>query len=151
MTGNATEKELSLQIERTFAARRERVFAAWTERDQITRWLCRTSPDSQPEINLLEFDLRPGGSLRMNITNADGKVFKLRCEFREIRKPERLVFTWTWEQEAGFGETLVTVEFHEEGDSTKVVLTHGGFPSEEWKNNHNFGWNGCFDTLAGIL
>jgi hypothetical protein len=41
----------------------------------------------------------------------------------------------------------VTVEFHEEGDRTKVVLTHSGLPSEESRDGHTEGWRACLDNL----
>lgn len=41
--------------------------------------------------------------------------------------------------------TLVTLEFHEQGDSTELVLNHELFPTEDLKEEHNKGWNGCLD------
>jgi uncharacterized protein YndB with AHSA1/START domain len=33
--------EYTLQIRRTFAAPREKVFAAWARREQLEKWMCK--------------------------------------------------------------------------------------------------------------
>ena len=48
-------------------------------------------------------------------------------------------------------ETMVTVEFHAQGASTKVVLTHEGFPNEMARDAHSGGWTGCMECLAATL
>ncbi|HJY87131.1 MAG TPA: SRPBCC family protein [Candidatus Acidoferrales bacterium] len=106
----------------------------------------------------VEFDMRPGGSNRMEIRTADGHLYLLRVTFREIVPPEKLVFTWAWERFSASGqkdeqqeETLVTVEFHERGRFTGVVLTHELFRDAELRDRHHTGWTGCFDMLAKVL
>ena len=72
--------------------------------------------------------------------------------YREVRAPERLVYTWAWESPSPFdGETVVTVEFIDRGDATEVVLTHELFSSEEARDEHEKGWNGVLDQLAKAL
>jgi uncharacterized protein YndB with AHSA1/START domain len=44
--------------------------------------------------------------------------------------------------------TLVTVDFTEEGDGTKVVVVHSGFGGERARDLHVEGWTGCLDNLA---
>jgi uncharacterized protein YndB with AHSA1/START domain len=72
--------------------------------------------------------------------------------YRELRPPERLVFTWTWEDQADFGETLVTVEIRQLGQSqfTEVVLRHE-LLADKWRADHNKGWIACFDLLEKVL
>ena len=52
---------------------------------------------------------------------------------------------------AGSSETLVTVEFFARGNSTEVVLTHATFGTAKDRDDHNRGWNGCFDILARVI
>src|SRR5262249_13958279 len=52
----------------------------------------------------VEFDMRPGGSNRMEIRTADGHLYLLRVTFREIVPPEKLVFTWAWERFSASGQ-----------------------------------------------
>ncbi len=78
-----------------------------------------------------------------------GKVWKLLAEYREVRRPERLIFTWRWENDPALGETLVTVEFRRLGNSnfTEVKLRHEDFPTAQTCKSHEDGWIGCFITL----
>ncbi len=145
-----------LQIRRTFAASRAKVFEAWTQREKLEKWMCRDNPKNSPRY--IEVDVRPGGTNRMEIRTADGHVYLQRVTFREVKPPEKLVFTWAWERFSASGqkdeqqdETLVTVEFHERGNSTEVVLTHELFRDAEQRDRHSVGWNGCFDVLASAL
>ena len=145
-----------LEVRRTFGAPREKVFAAWTEPKQLAQWMCKTSPASNTEY--LELDVRVGGRFRMKNTSPNGDVYMLEGLYREIRSPEKLVFTWQWTKTPAeqreleeTGETLVTVEFVARGNSTEVVLTHEGFATPEIRDRHTHGWNGCFTTLEGVL
>ena len=150
---------IRLQVRRTFAAPRERVFAAWTEPQQLGQWLGKSSPASKAEY--LELEVRTDGRYRMKNTSPNGDIYMLQGIYREVRPPEKLVFTWQWTKTPRsegktpeleeLGETLVTVEFFARGNSTEVVLTHEGFPTPEIRDRHTSGWNGCFNTLEGVL
>ncbi len=118
--------------------------------------MCRDHPNNSTRY--IEFDFRPGGRSRMEIRVPDGHVYRQSVTYREVKPPERLVFTWAWERFSDSGEkveeqdeTLVTVEFLERGNSTEVVLTHELFRDTEQRDRHNKGWNGCFDVLANVL
>jgi uncharacterized protein YndB with AHSA1/START domain len=146
----------SLQVRRTFNAPRERVFAAWTQKEQLERWMCRPRPEIT--VKYREFDLRLGGRHVIEVRLPDGSLYLNSGEYRLIKPPEKLIFTWAWEKfdssQKRIGEmkgTLVTVEFHEHGDTTEVVLTHEGFPDTAARDSHNNGWNGCFERLAEYL
>jgi uncharacterized protein YndB with AHSA1/START domain len=49
---------------------------------------------------------------------------------RTFAAPPDKVYTWAWEEKPAEGETLVTVEFHDRGGRTEVVLIHERFPNE---------------------
>ena len=51
----------------------------------------------------------------------------------------------------GPGETLVTVEFHDVGGATEVVLTHEYFPDTNMRDEHSNGWSGCLEQLAKLV
>ena len=149
MAEKPTGVETTLQIRRTFAAPRQQVFEAWTQPEKLSRWLCRVT--TRHSTKLLEMDVRVGGRYRLEVTNPDGTHVRLSGTDREIQSPERLVFTWQWEGDPDFGETLVTVEFHARGNSTELVLTHERFLNSERRDRHAAGWNGYFDTLKELL
>jgi uncharacterized protein YndB with AHSA1/START domain len=69
--------------------------------------------------------------------------------YREVRPPERLVFTWRWEKvDMNFGESQVTLEFHERGPVTEVTLRHENLPTTEVCEIHRQGWADFFDKFA---
>ncbi len=141
--------ETTLRIQRLFTAPREKVFQAWTEPDKMSKWLGRVTP--QHSTRILEADLRIGGRYRLEVGSPEGALHLLSGSYREVVPPEKLAFTWSWEETPEFGETLVTVEFHARGTFTEVVLTHELFPNKEACDNHTKGWHGCFDALAKFL
>jgi uncharacterized protein YndB with AHSA1/START domain len=145
--------ETSLQIKRTFAAPQQTLFDAWTKPERMKKWFLVGSKNH--ETNIQEVDLRVGGKIRAEAVNkAEGKSFRLLAVFKEIVPIEKLVYSWTWEEGMpGCGESLVTVQFRQLGESnfTEVTLTHERFPNSQVRYNHNKGWNGCFDMLAASL
>src|SRR5450755_1937030 len=115
-----------VQLTRLIPARRDQVFLAWTEPEQLRRWWgpgAFTCPEA-------EVDLRPGGSYRLVMAPTEGDPFVLGGTYREVDPPARLVYTWRWETgpAADGSESLVTVEFRERGAQTELVLTHTDFP-----------------------
>ena len=149
---------LTLEVRRTFSAPREKVFAAWTQREQLEKWMC--ADQGAHKVIHHRQDIRTGGSYLMEIhDSAKKEVYWGQGVYREVTPPEKIVFTWSWTGSAPDGpqlhpdspETLVTVEFFVRGNSTEVVLTHATFTTQKDYNDHNQGWNGCFDVLAKLL
>src|SRR2546425_12488764 len=66
MAEDTTTSETTLQIRRTFAAPRQKVFEAWTQLEKLTTWLCRVT--EQHSTRILEFDARVGGRYRLEVT-----------------------------------------------------------------------------------
>ncbi len=135
----------TLRITRTFAAPREKVFRAWTDPNELKKWwgpVGYASPTA-------EMDLRVGGKYRLGMRRLpEGDSFYLIGIYREVRPPEKLVYTWRWESEPERGETLVTVEFRARSSSTEVVVTHELFPNQKMRDDHDKGWNRCLDWLS---
>jgi uncharacterized protein YndB with AHSA1/START domain len=105
-------------------------------------------------------DIRTGGNYLMEVRDPDkGETYWGHGVYKEVTPPEKIVFTWSWTRDRLEGEnvhpgsetTQVTVEFFARGDSTEVVLTHSGFSSAKLRDEHDRGWNGCFDVLAQTL
>ena len=148
--------ETQLQISRMIMSPRDKVFQAWTKRALLEKWMCRSNPDQRTKY--YELDVRPGGRYRLESVTPAGDLYMLEGTYREIRPPEKLVFTWSWirtpSQKSPIKEneeTLVTVEFFERGKFTEVILTHEKFSNAEIRDRHASGWKGCFDTLDGAL
>ena len=150
--------DCKVQIRRTFAAPREKVFAAWAQREQLEQWMCKD--ESAHTAIHHEQDIRTGGRYLMEVRDPRKKeTYWGRGVYREVKPPEKIVFSWSWTKYAPDGpqlhpdspETQVTVEFFVRGNSTEVVLTHAVFGSAKDRDEHNQGWNGCLDLLAKVL
>jgi uncharacterized protein YndB with AHSA1/START domain len=150
----------TLQIRRTFAAPRDKVFAAWAQCEQLEKWICKDVPSHV--VTHLEQDIRTGGRYQMQVRDTiKGETYLGRGIYREVTPPEKIVFTWAWtktdstsasaELHPGSSETLVTVEFFDRGGSTEIVLTHATFGDAKDRDEHDRGWNGCLDILTAIL
>src|SRR5947209_1933543 len=64
-----------------------------------------------------DMDIRPGGAFRVCMRSPEGTEYWKQGVYREVVEPERLVFTFAWEDAEGKPghETLVTVSFAEQG------------------------------------
>ena len=97
-------------------------------------------------------DLRPGGAWRACIRSADGTDYRMAGVYREVVEPERLVFTFTWEEEGEPGhQTLVTVTFAEQDGKTRLTFHQATFEWVESRDLHRGGWSECFDRLDDYL
>lgn len=139
--------ETTLKLHRTFSAKRESVFRAWTEPEALMQWFV---PNEGAATQIAEVDLRVGGKYRIVVKPSTGELHIATGTYREVKFPEKLVFTWSIEG-SQMGETLVTIEFHDHGDSTELVLTHQLFPTKEERDRHQMGWTGCLDHLMKFL
>jgi uncharacterized protein YndB with AHSA1/START domain len=80
---------------------------------------------------------------------ATGATHTVGGEYREVRRPERLVYSWCWERSDGQPQhtSTVTVEFLAEGERTTIVLEHTGLASAESRDAHREGWIKCLGSL----
>jgi uncharacterized protein YndB with AHSA1/START domain len=144
----STTSPITLQIQRRFPAPREKVFRAWTDPKEISRWF---APSADYTVVVPVLDLRVGGIYCLEMHHKGGDVLRLTGSYREIEPPKKVVFTWRWETNPDAGETLVTIELRDMGPSTDIVLTHEQFPNEAQREQHNQGWEGCLNQLVTIL
>jgi uncharacterized protein YndB with AHSA1/START domain len=137
-----------LVLTRDIAAPRERVFAAWTDARQASRWWA--PQDFTPLF--CEMDVRPGGAWRRRIRAPDGTVVSKWGVYREVTAPERLVFTYRTESAGAIdAETVVTVTFADLGSRTRLTLRHTAFESDEARLDHQGGWAGAVERLATFI
>src|SRR5262245_19989686 len=145
----AADPNRVLNLARSFAASRRRVFQAFTERDELKRWF---GPEGFTIVSCA-VDLRVGGSYRIVMRSPKGKEHTVRGIYQEISKPDRLIFTWAWENEDGEPghETLVTLSFAEKDGETLLRLNHRRFESKKAREAQKHGWASCFVCLAEHL
>ena len=148
--------DATLIVKRVLNATPERAFRAWTSAEHIQQWM---RPEPGMEVPLASMDLRVGGKFRIQMKKPDGEFFTAVGVFKEVKAPERLVYTWDWEKDgsgAEFGEvegkpSLITVEFLKRGERTELVLTHSRFASVESRDNHAHGWSRGVESFAKFV
>jgi uncharacterized protein YndB with AHSA1/START domain len=138
--------DVFLNLRRTFAAPRELVFHAWTERQALEGWF---RPMGQP-VKVIDLDLRVGGGYCFEFTTPDGESGAITGRYVEIDRPEKLVFTWQSFITDDY-ETLVTLEFVEREGKTEILLAHEHFPTQPMATAHETAWNWMLDSLMGYV
>ena len=139
-----------LTIERVFDAPRDIVFAAWTDAKQAAQWW---GPQGFTTISC-EMDVRIGGAYRACMRSPEGTRHCRRGVYREIAPPERLVFTYAWEDgDANPGpETIVTVRFADiGGGKTRLTLHQALFETGSARDAHHAGWSSCMERFVAYV
>lgn len=82
----------------------------------------------------------------------EGDAFYLSGDFREVDPPNRLDFTFVWEDpDPDDVANLVELSFRDLGESTEVGLTQGPFKTEARWELHRDGWTDSFDKLVRVV
>jgi uncharacterized protein YndB with AHSA1/START domain len=132
-------KPAPLVVERTFNAPMARVWRAITNKDDIKQW----------SFDMKEFKPEAGFEFQF-YGEKDGMKFDHRCVITEVIPGRKLAYTWRYEGHEG--NSLVTFELFEEGNKTRLRLTHEGletFPQTPAFAVANFteGWT----TIIGSM
>jgi uncharacterized protein YndB with AHSA1/START domain len=138
----------SLVVRRTFNASVDRVFDAWLSPDALRAFLSGAS-----QVLDVTVDPRVGGTYRIKYQTPDGEWY-VGGIYKEIVKNQRIVCTWTWEEDnpADVHESLLTIEFHSPSPKqTELVLTHTKLRSEQSRDGHANGWTQIVEALATML
>src|SRR6185369_9060641 len=93
----AEETTEEVVITRLFDARREVVFDAWTDPQQLAKWF----GPHHFTIPRCEVDARAGGTFNIDMRGPDGTVYPNRGFVRELVRPERFAFSLAVEDERG--------------------------------------------------
>ena len=137
MNDNATP----IVIERTYNAPIEKVWKAITDRDEMKKWY----------FDISEFKAEPGFEFEFVGEGKQGEKFLHLCKIREVIKNKKLSYSWRYD---GYeGDSLVTFELFDEGNKTKVKLTHSGLETFPVTTNNDFakenfteGWTAIIGT-----
>jgi len=120
-------------IERVYDAPVEKVWKALTDKSYMKQWY----------FNIAEFEPVVDFEFQFEGSN-EGRTFLHKCKITEVVENKKLKHSWRYE---GFpGNSFVTFELFDEGDKTRLKLTHEGletFPSENpdfKKQNFVDGW-----------
>ena len=153
-------------ISRVFAAPRETVWKAWTERERLVEWF---GPKGF-KITTANLDLRPGGIFHYCMRSPDGHEMWGKFVYREIVAPERIVLVNSFSDVVGGLarhpmsptwplEMLSTTTFSEQAGKTTMTLKWAPLNATE-EERKTFeaahkgmeqGWTGTLDQLSEYL
>jgi len=109
-------------IERTYNAHIVKVWKAITNKENMKKWYFDIS-EFKPEVGF-EFQFLGGDS--------EGKKYLHICQITEVVIGKKLAYTWRYSDYKG--SSVVTFELFDEGEKTRLKLTHEGletFPTDD--------------------
>jgi uncharacterized protein YndB with AHSA1/START domain len=106
-------------ISREFSTPRELVWAAWTDPKQVVKWW---GPRGFT-MTIEEMDVRPGGVWRHVMHGPDGANYPNKSVFKEVVKPERIVYSHGGGREGGPGAHFVATWTFETVATGKTRVT----------------------------
>jgi uncharacterized protein YndB with AHSA1/START domain len=116
----------SFTVERTYASAPVRVFAAWASRDAKNAWFGEGDDFLTPTTHY-ELDFRVGGREVLEGMRPGGRLFGYEAIYQDIMENRRIIASY--DVRIGgqrYSVSLLTVEFHEIADGTRLVLTEQG-------------------------
>jgi uncharacterized protein YndB with AHSA1/START domain len=124
----------------TVNAPRETVWRYFEDPDLLAGWLMRNNFTGALREEFQFFAQRSD--------DWDGRVL---CRLVEFQRPAKIAFTW--DANTIGGETLVTIELTEQGDSTRIKLVHANFENASSDvrplvERHAAGWEDHLRVLA---
>lgn len=122
----STPSDREIVLTRLFDAPRRLVFEAMTKPEHVKQWWGILGEGYS--VPVCEIDLRPGGAWRWVGRSPKGD-YAFHGVYREIKSPERLVYTELFEP-AGDVESVVTAVLTEEGGKTRLTVT-ALYPSKD--------------------
>ncbi|MEV5572286.1 SRPBCC family protein [Spirillospora sp. NPDC052269] len=137
----------TFSLERLYASKPARVFAAWADPAAKARWFA--GPDAEHEL-----DFRVGGREVNRGRRDGGRVLTFESWYRDIVLNERIVYTSTLSAGEDLATvSLTTVEFHPADGGTRLLLTEQGTFLEgreepSWREQGTGAW---LDALAAEL
>ena len=124
-----------LVLERTYAAPVAAVWGALTDSAQMKQWYIDWI-GFKPEVGCqFSFDAVKNGTTYVHL-----------CQVKEVIQNKKISYSWRYEGHEG--DSLVSFELFDEGDKTRLKLTHEGLHTFTVFKRENFqaGWNHFVNT-----
>lgn len=128
------------EIEQTYQAPTSKVWKAITDKSEMKLWY----------FDLQEFKPKVGCEFRFMGGPAEDRQYQHICRVTEVIPNKKLTYSWRYD---GYdGNTLVAFELFDEGDQTRLKLTHKGletFPADNpdfSRENFVEGWTWLIGT-----
>jgi uncharacterized protein YndB with AHSA1/START domain len=136
-------------IRQQIKASPERVFKAWTDPEQISRWFVPVDGWSAP-VDLIGVDTSAGGSWRVSMVDEKGEAYPAVFHYREVSEPNRLVFTTGAPDHDPNDPDIATATVTFEARDRGTEMTYQGIAQDPDQSEVE-GWRAMFERLAGQL
>ena len=130
----------TVTIERTYLAPPERVFEAWVDVDQLTKWW-GCAADMLWDVH--SWDVTVGGEIHVGM-DFDGETYEVRGRFLQIDRPHTLRYEWE-------GGQIITVSIVADGAGSKMTVEHAGLASDEMQDIVTGGWSASVEQILTVL
>lgn len=111
-------RDREIVLTRSFDAPRDLLFTVWTQPEHVAQWW---GPRGFTTTNH-QMDVRPGGVWRLTMHGPDGTDYPNQIVYREVVRPERLVYSHASADPNDPGRFDVTVTFTEMSGKTVITM-----------------------------
>ncbi|MGI9227291.1 MAG: SRPBCC family protein [Gammaproteobacteria bacterium] len=138
--------DLTVNLKKVIQASIEDVFDAWLNPETLSKFILPMPGMPEPQTQNEAYE---GGSFSIIMHVGEDKIPHT-GKYLEIRRPNKLVFTW--ESPFSTDNSTVTLNFTAlDEDKTNVELTHIRFIDEENRTDHEGGWSNILDKLNEVM
>ncbi len=140
---------LSFDLDRTYSAPPDRVWAAFTRAELLERWIC---PDPEWRVATCEVDPRAGGGYRIRFgPRPAGDAYAETATFSVFEPVQCLVLDVLTSGEDMSESSRCTVRLLPVESGTRLELTVEGLTDEQTAEHMRVGWQWCLEGIAGQL
>ncbi|MEO9600780.1 SRPBCC domain-containing protein [Parasphingorhabdus sp.] len=136
----------TVALTRTYNHPRNKVFNAFSSAEALAQWL---SPSDAIHMSVHKFNFIIEGGYEYGFEVPGEGELRLTGQFLEIKPPDRLSFSWQWQEpdpHAGI-DSHVLVEFFDDPVGTRLSLTHTRLDGAGMTQRHRSGWEGSLHRL----
>lgn len=135
-----------VNVKRVIDAPIEDVFDAFVNPQKLDAWHHPDGFTSKNKVNgekSYEVEMSNNSMPQVGVISGD---------YLEFDRPNRLVFTWSWDYQKDLPPTKVEIDFKSlDKNKTEIDLTHSGFMDEVTATQHESGWSMAFNHLEKFM